>query len=60
LDETFDWQEIWHKHTNEDARSQPTNALNEVQFMTSIKLLRVFGTGVLSSGSLIEQRNTTR
>jgi len=30
LDQTFDWQEIWHKHTTEDARSQPTNALNEV------------------------------
>jgi len=23
LDQTFDWQEIWHKHTTEDARSQP-------------------------------------
>ena len=36
---------------------QPTNALNKIQFMTSIRTT-CFGTGLPSSGSLSDQRNT--
>ena len=36
---------------------QPTGALNKIQFMTSIRTT-CFGTGLPSSGSLSDQRNT--
>ena len=50
LDQTFDCQEIWYKHTTEDSRPQPKNALNEVQFKRSIKVLHVPAPGCHSQG----------
>jgi len=39
---------------------QSENALNEIQFITSIKIVTCFGTSVPSSGGLPEHKNTSR